>query len=87
MTTWRLDSPTEGAHSKLLSDLWVPVTAGVVWCRRSCWDLYLQAGLPFGKCKGTALTRSGDTERPVPEASSRLGPHYLSLLFIYLFFF
>ena len=39
----------------------------------SCWDLYLQVGLPFEKCKGTALTRSGDTERPVPEASSRPG--------------
>ena len=35
MTALRLDSPTEGAHSKLLSDLWVPVTAGVVWCKWS----------------------------------------------------
>ena len=51
-----------------------------------CWDLYLQVGLPFEKCKGTALTRNGDTERPVPEASSRPGSA-LFVSFIYLFFF
>ena len=48
-----------------------------------CWDLYLRVGLPFEKCKGTALTRSGVTERPVPEASSRPG----STLFVSLFMF
>ena len=51
-----------------------------------CWDLYLQVGLPFEKCKGTALTRNGDTERPVPEASSRPGST-LFVSFIYLFIF
>ena len=45
-----------------------------------------RSGCLFEKCKGTALTRSGDTERPVPEASSRPGST-LFVSFIYLFFF
>ena len=53
---------------ELIVDYNRPVSAG--HGRGLCSDLYLQVGLPFEKCKGTALTRSGDTERPVPEGSS-----------------
>ena len=67
---WRLDSPTEGAHSRLLPTCGCRSRQGSSGADGLCWDLYLQVGLPFEKCKGTALTRSGDTERPVPEASS-----------------
>ena len=38
------------------------------------------------KYKGTSLTKSGDTERPVPEESSRPGST-LFVSFIYLFIF
>ena len=52
-----------------------------------CWDLYLRVGLPFEKCKGTALTRSGDTERPVPEASSRPGSTLFVSFYLCIYFF
>ena len=38
-----------------------------------CWDLYIQVRASFEKCKGTSMTKSGDTERPVPEGRSRCG--------------
>ena len=68
------------AHSKLKSGLWVPVTAGSSGADDFCWDLYLQV-----RSSHTSMTNSWVTERPVPEGN--LGPHCLSLFFLFFFYF
>ena len=51
-----------------------------------CWDLYLQVGLPFEKCKGIALTKNGDIERPVPAGSSLRGSTLFVSFILFIYF-
>ena len=76
MTTGKLDSPTEGAHS-------MQGSSGADGLVGTC---TYRSGCLLKNVRVSALTRSGDTERPVPEASSRPGST-LFVSFIYLLFY